>query len=585
MRTSILRKVLAAQLLALLIATLVVTALEVRLTRSVLDGEAAHLAKGRVDVLEQAYEDRLDRMIGALTNFGQLLYAQGLTEAARIGDLTPRLALLIRNLDLDVLQLIDNSAAFPTPIYTTAERLAEPLTVTVRNAGIRPPSRLVRTTEDRYVQEVAIPIDSTAGATRIFVAGARFDSRYAYLDLRPKLEDQDDDVILVAGGKVVGETIPEEVAAPPGATAGRLPTKPMPISIRDTDGLVVYAGLSGGGESEQGAIGVVVPRPVEALEWSLARHRWLTTVLFSVLAVGSGWLLFRKLTRPLVDLAHTAGQIAEGDLKAQFDAGRGDETDDEVGKLASALEHMRVELRTKLKLVEDQAAGLKESSNRIVAAQDEERHRLARDLHDGLQQQLVVLRMGLGMAKESAQRLPEQAGDLFDDLGHELDQIIQRLREVTQDLYPSILLDRGLTSALHSYLGRLPISARLTCNPNPLPRLAPEIESGAYFLLAEALTNALKHSGASNIEITVELHDGSWLLVTVADDGRGFPVGGEARRGGLLHMEDRARSLGGELMISSEPGQGTRVMASFVISPLGRGVRPRLRSPAGTDTV
>jgi len=227
---------------------------------------------------------------------------------------------------------------------------------------------------------------------------------------------------------------------------------------------------------------------------------------------------------------------------------------------------MRLELRNKIDLVAQQAAALQESSQRIVAAQDEERSRLARDLHDGIQQQLVVLRMRIGLLEDAAangngsgQASPAPH---FEALGLELDSVIQCLREVTQNLYPSILLDRGLAPALHSYVGRLPVPARFSCFPDPFPRLAPEIESGVYFLLGEALTNAMKHAEAS--EMAVHLHfEGDWLVISVQDDGRGFDPEGVQRRGGLLHMHDRARSFGGTLEIISEPGAGARVVARF----------------------
>jgi signal transduction histidine kinase len=211
-------------------------------------------------------------------------------------------------------------------------------------------------------------------------------------------------------------------------------------------------------------------------------------------------------------------------------------------------------LQNRLDTIAAQADELRESSRRIVAAQDGERQRLARDLHDGLQQQLVVLRMQVGMLEDGDENVGR--------LGQQLDSVIEQLREVTHDLYPSILVDRGLTAALHSYVGRLPVSVRLVYEPEDFPRLPVELESGAYFLLGEAVTNALKHSGASTIELGLVLRD-EWLHVTVADDGQGFVVEESRRRGGLLHMEDRVRSFGGTLEITSAPGDGTRVVASF----------------------
>jgi signal transduction histidine kinase len=218
-----------------------------------------------------------------------------------------------------------------------------------------------------------------------------------------------------------------------------------------------------------------------------------------------------------------------------------------------------------------------------VVAQDTERHRLARYLHDGIQQQLVVLRMRLGLLQESATS-PSDAAH-YEELGRELDHTIEQMREVTHDLYPSILLDRGLTAALRSYISRLPVPARFTCSPEPFPRLPPEVESGAYFLLGEAITNALKHSGASEISVSARA-EADGLVVEVADDGRGFLPEDVRRRGGLLHMEDRARSLGGALEIASEPGRGTSVVARFPVDagPPEQGVQAAT-SAGSTDAV
>ncbi len=254
----------------------------------------------------------------------------------------------------------------------------------------------------------------------------------------------------------------------------------------------------------------------------------MSALLSALVILGLGWLLFRAIIRPLANLAATAGQVAGGDHGASFRMGPSGPRSgtagggDEIAVLAGSLEHMRVELQNRLDTIAAQADELRESSRRIVAAQDGERHRLARDLHDGLQQQLVVLRMQVGMLEDG----DESVGRL----GQQLDSVIEQLREVTHDLYPSILVDRGLTAALHSYVGRLPVSVRLTCEPEDFPRLPVELESGAYFLLGEAVTNALKHSGASTIELGLVLADG-WLHVTVADDGQGFVVEDEPAPG------------------------------------------------------
>jgi signal transduction histidine kinase len=397
----------------------------------------------------------------------------------------------------------------------------------------------------------------------ILIAGYEFWDPFAY-KLRKQIGSLDN-IVLVAAGRMDGSTLSDPPASPPAQnrSTGQVPRAPKVVDLAGGRSLVAYTSVSRSPDDPAGgALGVVLTNPTGSLQRSLTQTRMVSALLSALVALGLGWLLFRALIRPLVDLAGTAVQVAAGDDAASFsvEAGEGGGGEgDEIALLARSLEHMRVELQARLDTIGTQAAELQETSRRIVTAQDGERHRLARDLHDGLQQQLVVLRMQVGMLEEGS----SIGGDAdLGRLGQQLDEVIEQLREVTHNLYPSILLDRGLAAALHSYVGRLPVSARLRCEPEDFPRLPPPIESGAYFLLGEAVTNALKHSGASGIDISLTLEDG-WLRVCVADDGRGFEIGGALRRGGLLHMEDRVRSFGGTLTISSAPGEGTRVVASF----------------------
>jgi signal transduction histidine kinase len=376
-----------------------------------------------------------------------------------------------------------------------------------------------------------------------------------------------DDVVLVAGGKVAGTTLANPPTIPPGQdpSTHQVPQSPTVAHLPGGNGLVAYAPVSRSpSDPAGGALGVILRNPTATLHRSLSQTRVVSSALLALVALGLGWLLFRALIRPLVTLADTAGRVAAGDPEASFAA----PGHDEIAMLAGSLEGMRRELGARLDVIANQADELRESSQRIVAAQDQERHRLARDLHDGLQQQLVVLRMQVGMLQDGMGVDPSgDPAQEFAKLGQQLDTVIDQLREVTHNLYPSILLDRGLAAALRSYVGRLPLSARLTCEPDAFPRLEPALESAAYFLMCEAVTNALKHSGATTIELSLKVGD-DWVQVCVSDDGRGFDVGTDNRHGGLLHMEDRVRSFGGRLDISSAPGAGSRVVAAFPRPPL-----------------
>ncbi len=544
---SLLFKVVAALVVALAVSTAVTALVASRLTRDALDGQAERNALSHLSVLQEAYGDRERALVVNTRNLAETLVSRGLLDVARRPDLIAELGRAGNNLEFDILRVLDAAGQdLPTPVGVGAT-LASPSGAPEERVSLEPASRLLRTREGAFVQ--AVPVALTSGPDRLLLlAGYKFQDPFAY-QLRKQIGSLDN-IVLVAGGQVAGSTLPEPPPAPPAQdrTTMAVPREPKVVNLGGARSLIAYTPVSR--SVDAAAIGVVLTDPTAALDRSLSQTRLVAALLSALVALGLGWLLFRAIIRPLVDLAATAGQVAGGDDRATFRAGGGDE----IATLAGSLEHMRVELQARLDTIVAQAEHLRESSRRIVAAQDGERHRLARDLHDGLQQQLVVLRMQVGMLEDGDENVGR--------LGEQLDSVIEQLREVTHDLYPSILVDRGLTAALHSYVGRLPVSVRLTCEPEDFPRLPVELESGAYFLLGEAVTNALKHSGASSIELGLNLADG-WLHVSVADDGQGFVVEGGRRRGGLLHMEDRVRSFGGTLAITSTPGEGTRVVASF----------------------
>jgi signal transduction histidine kinase len=547
MTRSLLVKVVAALVVALAVSTVVTALVASRLTSDALDGQAERTARSHLSVLQEAYSDRERALVVNTRNLAETVISRGLLDDAHRPELIAELGRARGNLEFDMLRVLDAGGRdLPIPVGVGAT-LASPSDAPDERVSLEPASRLLRTTEGRFVQ--AVPVALGNGPNRlILIAGQEFQDPFAYR-LRKQI-GSNDHIMLVAAGEMAGSTLPEPPATPPAQDRDTkaVPREPKVVRLGGMRSLVAYTPVSR--SVDAGAIGVVLTDPTAALDHSLSQTRLVSALLSALVALGLAWLLFRAIIRPLVNLAATAGQVAGGDHDASFGVGGGDE----IATLAGSLEHMRVELQARLDTIAAQAEELRESSRRIVAAQDGERHRLARDLHDGLQQQLVVLRMQVGML--------EDGDDNADRLGQQLDSVIEQLREVTHNLYPSILVDRGLTAALHSYVGRLPVSVRLACDPEDFPRLPVELESGAYFLLGEAVTNALKHSGASTIELGLTLRD-EWLDVTVADDGQGFVVEESRRRGGLLHMEDRVRSFGGTLEITSAPGEGTRVVASF----------------------
>ena len=561
LRSSVLLKSVVAILFALVVSTLVTSVTTSRMTRSALANQSRELGRGQMSILQEAYDVRERQLVINLRNLVQILVAQGLFAPENRVDLIAEMGRASANLELDLLTALDGQGRTFSPTVAVGLELANPDTLLrVVNDGLR--SRLVRATDGTLLQATALAF-SAGDEDFLVVGGYSFDDEFAY-SLRKQVGSLDD-VVLVAGGQVVGSTLPlppQRPPTPPGHD--ELPTSPARVDRSDFQGVVTYVHLGRTGDLERGAIGLVLNRS-SSLGSTLAQARLAAIVVLAVVTLGLGVLLYRYLIRPLVRLAGTARRIAEGDLDAAFDAAG----DDEIGMLASSLEHMRVELRTKLELIasqaehlQRQATDLQESSQRIVAAEDNERHRLARDLHDGIQQELVVLRMRIGMATEGPQTLDGDRTVELEQLGAELDATIERLREVTRNLYPSILLDRGLAVAIRSYIRRLPLNVRLTYASEPFPRLDPAVESGAYFLLCEALTNAFKHAGSTDIAISLRV-EGDRLTVSIQDDGRGFSPEDVRGRGGLLHMHDRVRSFGGELEIVSSPGEGTCIHARF----------------------
>ncbi|MGW6698928.1 sensor histidine kinase [Nocardia sp. NPDC055049] len=201
-----------------------------------------------------------------------------------------------------------------------------------------------------------------------------------------------------------------------------------------------------------------------------------------------------------------------------------------------------------------QLAEVRRSRERIVAAGDAERRRVERDLHDGAQQRLVAAALLLRRAQRAGDT--SNRDDLVTQGATELDTALAELRELARGVFPPILAERGLTAALTALAERAPIAARI--HGDLVPRPAPGVELAAYFIAAEALTNAAKHSGGTHVDIEMGVVDES-VQLTIGDDGRG---GADIRPGGgLSGLCDRAAALGGQLRIASAPGTGTVLTA------------------------
>jgi signal transduction histidine kinase len=203
------------------------------------------------------------------------------------------------------------------------------------------------------------------------------------------------------------------------------------------------------------------------------------------------------------------------------------------------------------------------SRRRIVAASDQARRRIERDLHDGTQQRLVALGLAVRAAEADVPREREGLRDELSRVAQGLADAVEDLQEISRGIHPPILSKGGLGPALQALAHRSPIPVDLEITTDE--RLAEGIEVAAYFVASEALANAAKHSQASHIDVALEQRDGS-LVLSVRDDGVG---GADSGRGsGLVGLDDRVEALGGSLRVDSRPGEW-----------LTHGLLPRLIGP------
>ena len=246
--------------------------------------------------------------------------------------------------------------------------------------------------------------------------------------------------------------------------------------------------------------------------------------------------------RPVAAMIHDPALDADGELLGAVG-----------GAAALALENARLEAELRAHLEE-----LRASRTRIVEAGYAERRRVERDLHDGAQQRLVSLALNLRLAQSTIREDPGKAEGLLEGAGQDLEQALAELRELARGIHPGVLSDRGLGAALESLASRAPLPVELADVADG--RLPQAMESAAYFVVAEALTNVAKYAGASRATVKVTSVNGS-LAVEISDDGVG---GADPRSGsGLRGLSDRVAALGGRLDVQSPPGEGTTVRATI----------------------
>jgi signal transduction histidine kinase len=206
---------------------------------------------------------------------------------------------------------------------------------------------------------------------------------------------------------------------------------------------------------------------------------------------------------------------------------------------------------------------LRASRQRLVSAQDEERRKLERNLHDGAQQQLVALAVKLRLLEQLVERDPAQARSVAVQLQGDTTEALEELRDLARGIYPPLLADKGLVAALESQARKSVVP--VTVEGDGVGRYAREAEAAVYFSCLEALQNVAKYASASRATVTLSDGDGR-LRFEVSDDGVGFDVASRSSGSGLQGIADRLAALDGEIEIRSVPGAGTTVVGVLPVS-------------------
>ena len=282
----------------------------------------------------------------------------------------------------------------------------------------------------------------------------------------------------------------------------------------------------------------------------------LFTILVMLLGVVVAMFLTRILTRPILELVEVTRVISRGDYSQRVHPW----AKDELGALAQAFNQMSEDLGQIHELRQEREGLQRQLLEKVITTQEEERRRIARELHDSTSQSLTSLLVGLRMLEANCSNPdPQQVSDLRHIAAYTLDEV----HSLAMQLRPRALDDLGLAAALermaYEWQTRYKVSIDLVITLGDL-RLQENVETALYRIIQEALTNTVRHAQACSVSILIERRNGS-VIAVIEDDGLGFEVSklpGEHHLG-LLGMRERAELLGGRLTIESNPGQGTSV--------------------------
>ncbi|HEY6099440.1 MAG TPA: HAMP domain-containing protein, partial [Anaeromyxobacter sp.] len=489
------------------------------------------------------------------------------------------------------------AAEEPQGPFSEAPRADDPLVVDAIATGRPRLSGLVLGERGALVHEL-VPIRNWRGEVIGVVGGTFHPERRGFERMLRFLRSGEAGFaeIVDASGRVVVSTVPGRAGNPSECARrfGRLAQEKRTFATRcivchqeegaapGQDEHVAFAALAAAPWSVVVRQGPGDALPADAaLPWYsvlgiLAVHIALTAAL--------AWGAARSVTRPVGVLTAAAEQIASGALDRPIPH----LGEDEVGRLGKSLERMRQNLRRLIGEIEEANAKLEvrvaertrelndanerlrereearaELLRKVISAQEDERKRIARELHDETSQGLAVLAMGLEAAQDAIRggKTPR-----LDEVKAVAVRTLEDVHRLILDLRPSVLDDLGLLSAIRWYADRH-LSSRgisVRCEFGDVSRLPPEMETALFRMCQEAMTNVARHAQATAVLVQVGV-EGDAVVIEIEDDGKGFEPAGAARREGrrpwgLMGIGERAEILGGTARIDSAPGKGTRVL-------------------------
>lgn len=277
------------------------------------------------------------------------------------------------------------------------------------------------------------------------------------------------------------------------------------------------------------------------------------------------------------DLEHAGSRVGRIECGSKLDGVYDDADHELLGALARqaalAVRNARLasELAERLSEVSRQAQELRTSRTRIVQAAETERRRIERDIHDGIQQEIVALMARIELARTQLALDPDAVEKTLADARGLIHQTQADLRKLARGIHPAVLGDRGLVEAIAARAARLPLAVDIDADPAfDDVRFAPEVEGAAYFVISEALANVMKHAQVARATVRLFV-EGGGLRIEVADPGCGFDPGAVEEGSGLEGLRDRVQALGGSFEVISSPGAGTRVVVALVVRERERG--------------